>query len=206
MNWIARLKDLETPTPGTDKTDRSPLKTDLNSFVSNVSRGVGHIQIENYDERLETLLAAACRGVSFPDGSPFTVQWFRAQLDDADIVGILEDDGPVSMLAAYARSFASHPWDLRAPFKELETPPPGPDRTDRSPSVSIVGKGVGQHPNSSLQPEPQNVRCGDCQHFTPDLINPEAGIGNCAIAGEGSRDLLYPFKYHECGDFAERRV
>ena len=140
---------------------------------SNGSMGAAHIQNEKDEERLEALLAAACRGVSLPDGSPFTPQWFRAQLDEEDIVGILEDDGPVLMLACFAMSFASRPWDLR-------------------------------HPSSSAHPERESVRCGDCQHFVADSINPPGGIGNCAIAGEGSRGLLYPFKYHECGDFTER--
>ena len=127
------------------------------------------------ESQLLRRLSLACDGVCFPDGSPFTVQWFRAQLDDADIVGIFEDDGPVLMLACFAMSFASRPWDLR-------------------------------HPSSSAHPERESVRCGDCQHFVADSINPPGGIGNCAIAGEGSRGLLYPFKYHECGEFAERRL
>ena len=67
------------------------------------------------ESQLLRRLSLACDGVCFPDGSPFPVAWFRAQLDEADIVGILEDDGPVPMLAAYARSFASHPWDLQHP-------------------------------------------------------------------------------------------
>ena len=83
------------------------------------------------------------------------------------------EDGPVSMLNAYARSFASHPWDLC-------------------------------RPSSSEHPKHECVRCGDCQHFVPDPINPPGGIGKCAITGDGSRGLLYPFKYRECGDFTER--
>ena len=67
------------------------------------------------ESQLLRRLSLACDGVCFPDGTPFPVAWFRAQLDEADIVGILEDDGPVPMLAAYARSFASHPWDLQHP-------------------------------------------------------------------------------------------
>ena len=61
------------------------------------------------------LFTEACRGVTFPDGSPFTPEWLLAQLDPPDFRGILEDDGPVSLLRAAAQSFASHPWDLRSP-------------------------------------------------------------------------------------------
>ncbi|MGH8597490.1 MAG: hypothetical protein ACREXT_12605 [Gammaproteobacteria bacterium] len=53
-------------------------------------------------------------------------------------------------------------------------------------------------------PEPSKVQCGNCKNFMRDLVNPEAGIGTCEIAGEGSRGLLYPFRLHKCDDFAER--
>ena len=69
--------------------------------------------------------------------------------------------------------------------------------------VDILG--FGGHPRGpQAHSEPLTVQCGNCKSFIADLINPKAGIGNCAIAGEGSRGLLYPFKYHGCGDFAER--
>ena len=41
------------------------------------------------------------------------------------------------------------------------------------------------------------VTCGDCQHFTPDTINPPAGMGTCA-SGHG---MHYPMQQHRCGEF-----
>lgn len=41
------------------------------------------------------------------------------------------------------------------------------------------------------------VTCGDCQHFTPDTINPPAGMGTCS-SGHGSH---YPMTAHRCEAF-----
>ena len=50
---------------------------------------------------------------------------------------------------------------------------------------------------------PVHVRCGQCTHFVRDPVNPPAGIGTCAVAGEGAADfVLYPCKPRVCGDFA----
>jgi hypothetical protein len=42
------------------------------------------------------------------------------------------------------------------------------------------------------------VSCGECRHFLPDAINPEAGIGRCGLTAKPSN---YPMALHECGDF-----
>ncbi|MDE2154856.1 MAG: hypothetical protein KGJ32_03030 [Xanthomonadaceae bacterium] len=41
------------------------------------------------------------------------------------------------------------------------------------------------------------VTCGDCQYFTPDTINPPAGMGTCA-SGHG---MHYPMKAHRCAGY-----
>ena len=41
------------------------------------------------------------------------------------------------------------------------------------------------------------VTCGDWQHFTPDTINPPAGMGTCA----SGQDLHYPMQRHACATF-----
>ena len=52
-------------------------------------------------------------------------------------------------------------------------------------------------------PGPAHVRCGQCTHFVPDPINPPAGIGTCAVAGEGAAGfVLYPHKPRVCSNFA----
>ncbi|MGP1609500.1 MAG: hypothetical protein ACTS5G_02255, partial [Burkholderiales bacterium] len=40
------------------------------------------------------------------------------------------------------------------------------------------------------------VTCGGCRHFTPDAINPPAGMGVCG-AGNGTH---WPMQRHACGD------
>jgi hypothetical protein len=45
------------------------------------------------------------------------------------------------------------------------------------------------------------VACESCRHFTPDTINPPAGIGTCG-AGKGSH---YPAQQHGCDTFDPAR-
>ena len=42
-------------------------------------------------------------------------------------------------------------------------------------------------------PQPK-VRCGDCQHYLPDPLNPQAGTGDCAADG----DVRWPMQRHAC--------
>ena len=49
-------------------------------------------------------------------------------------------------------------------------------------------------------PRPK-VTCETCQHFTPDTINPGAGMGNCA-QGHG---MPYPMQRQRCADFQPSR-
>lgn len=42
-----------------------------------------------------------------------------------------------------------------------------------------------------------STSCGDCLHFTPDTINPTAGMGTCGT-GHGSH---YPMTEHRCASF-----
>ena len=42
-----------------------------------------------------------------------------------------------------------------------------------------------------------SITCGDCQHFTPDTINPPAGMGTCA-SGHG---MHCPMQRHACTIF-----
>lgn len=44
------------------------------------------------------------------------------------------------------------------------------------------------------------VSCEGCRHFTADAVNPDAGVGACAI-GRGTH---YPMQRHGCGDFRTR--
>lgn len=41
------------------------------------------------------------------------------------------------------------------------------------------------------------LTCGDCRHFTPDTVNPPAGMGGCGL-GNPSR---WPMQRHRCGDW-----
>jgi hypothetical protein len=41
-----------------------------------------------------------------------------------------------------------------------------------------------------------SIACGDCQHFTPDTINPPAGMGTCT-SGHG---MHYPMTAHRCAE------
>lgn len=45
------------------------------------------------------------------------------------------------------------------------------------------------------------VRCGDCRHFTPDTVNPAAGVGTCA-AGNAAR---WPMQPHRCPDMQAKQ-
>ena len=45
-------------------------------------------------------------------------------------------------------------------------------------------------------PRPR-VTCEGCRHFTPDTINPAAGMGKCA----SGRGTFYPMQRRGCGDF-----
>jgi hypothetical protein len=42
-----------------------------------------------------------------------------------------------------------------------------------------------------------SIACGDCQHFTPDTINPPAGMGTCT-SGHG---MHYPMTAHRCAAY-----
>lgn len=42
------------------------------------------------------------------------------------------------------------------------------------------------------------VACGDCRHFLPDTLNPEAGMGGCKLGPGRAR---WPMKRHRCADW-----
>ncbi|WP_147653992.1 hypothetical protein [Vulcaniibacterium gelatinicum] len=42
------------------------------------------------------------------------------------------------------------------------------------------------------------VTCGDCRHYLPDAVNPDAGLGRCAL---GARRAYWPMKPHRCADW-----
>lgn len=46
------------------------------------------------------------------------------------------------------------------------------------------------------------VTCEDCRHFTPDTINPPAGMGVCG-AGKG---MHWPMQRHACADHSMRKL
>lgn len=46
------------------------------------------------------------------------------------------------------------------------------------------------------------VTCEGCRHFTPDTINPEAGMGTCG-AGKG---MHWPMTRHTCADHSTRNL
>jgi RNase P subunit RPR2 len=48
------------------------------------------------------------------------------------------------------------------------------------------------------------VKCGECQHFARDAVNPGMGAGECR-AGEETRKLIYPFTLRECASFQPAR-
>ena len=41
------------------------------------------------------------------------------------------------------------------------------------------------------------VQCGDCVHYLPDPLNPEAGMGGCAL---GAGRAYWPMRRHPCAD------
>lgn len=41
------------------------------------------------------------------------------------------------------------------------------------------------------------VRCGDCVHYLPDPLNPDAGMGGCAL---GAGRAYWPMRQHPCAD------
>lgn len=47
-------------------------------------------------------------------------------------------------------------------------------------------------------PRPK-VRCGDCRHYRPDPLNPQAGMGSCAL---GAARAYWPMKRHRCAEHA----
>ena len=44
------------------------------------------------------------------------------------------------------------------------------------------------------------VRCGQCQHFEPDTVNPAEGLGCCGAGAEGER-LPWPNAPRRCGSW-----
>lgn len=45
------------------------------------------------------------------------------------------------------------------------------------------------------------VTCGDCRHYLPDTVNPEAGMGGCRL---GTGRAYWPMKKHRCADWRVR--
>ena len=44
------------------------------------------------------------------------------------------------------------------------------------------------------------VTCGDCRHYSPDIVNPDAGMGTCAL---GPARAYWPMKAHPCPDMRQ---
>ena len=53
-----------------------------------------------------------------------------------------------------------------------------------------------------VRPPRQLPACDACQHFTPDPINPPAGMGTC---GQG-HGMLHAGVRRHCNDFKERKA
>lgn len=47
------------------------------------------------------------------------------------------------------------------------------------------------------------VACGDCRHYQPDPINPEAGMGSCEL---GPGRAYWPMKLHRCDDYISQKT
>lgn len=47
------------------------------------------------------------------------------------------------------------------------------------------------------------VKCGDCRHYSPDPLNPLAGIGRCGL---GAGRALWPMKPHRCPDMRPPQI
>jgi hypothetical protein len=59
------------------------------------------------------------------------------------------------------------------------------------------------HSRRARKPIPRPlVRCGDCQHYTRDPINPEGGSGTCSAGHTYSNP--YPHVTRRCGDWRPR--
>lgn len=66
---------------------------------------------------------------------------------------------------------------------------------------------------ADLGPLRASVRCGDCQHFTPDAVNPPQGMGTCALTLTGlppppihGNDMrcCYPMAPRRCASYAPK--
>lgn len=57
------------------------------------------------------------------------------------------------------------------------------------------------HVRKALKAMPRPpVTCSTCQHFQPDTLNPDAGMGEC-MGGHGHH---YPMQRHRCGKYRPR--
>lgn len=63
-------------------------------------------------------------------------------------------------------------------------------------------------PRANMGPLRASVRCRDCQHFTPDTINPPQGLGRCAVTLTGlppapvrGYAACYPMALRQCPNF-----
>lgn len=62
--------------------------------------------------------------------------------------------------------------------------------------------------NANIGPLRASVRCGDCQHYQPDSVNPPQGSGRCALTLTGlppapvrGYGVCYPFSLRYCAHF-----
>ena len=135
------------------------------------------------------------------------------RLDDDDLTGCIGLS--TDTLAAYVRALRDS--DLRERGKVPA------DETARAlcrscgpvwvaPEVAAVAPVVDSWPrllgcpwchvkNRKAMCRPQ-VRCGDCQHFACDTVNPAQGMGHCSAGCDPERP--YPIVKHECSRFSPR--
>jgi hypothetical protein len=76
-----------------------------------------------------------------------------------------------------------------------------------TPKIASVDPG-GSTPQ---QPAPATVHCRDCQHFTPDAINPPEGVGFCGATltglppkGQRGYGCCYPSSPRACPNFQQK--
>jgi len=81
------------------------------------------------------------------------------------------------------------------------------NRAQNAPKAAGIGNPTTQAPKVAQNANmgPLRARCGDCQHYQPDSVNPPQGIGRCALTLTGLPPVrgypCYPFTPRTCTSF-----
>ena len=211
MNWHARLAERRggdiSKRAGrlTDKTDESP-------FVSFVSDPDGHSEniAPSQAPPADALKLLRAHLLALAAGSGIDVDHVH-RLHDLEVAGCIGLDGCqladyLAMLVDTADRHAGRvPLDDTAPMYCEQCGPVWihPSIAAVLPVVDDWPRGLGcpwcfVRKAGGYIPRPP-VTCEGCRHFTPDTINPAAGMGTCG-AGKG---IHWPMARHICDEWRD---